>query len=133
MSSISIKGIIVGNLFALATGMAVGFAVLIALAAPYEAGDFERAATLMGSGLGLVAGLALTSLIGIVAGFLSARVAQRGERINGALSGLFYIAYRIMCWPDEAGIYHVLDLAIAPMLGLFGGYLRLRQVRNARQ
>jgi hypothetical protein len=131
MSSISIKGIVVGNLFSIATSLMTGIALLAMLAAPYEADGFIRAAQTMSTGFGLIAGFALSGVIGLTAGFLAARVAGKGELLNGTLSSVLYVAYRIVCWPDGAGFPAVVDIAAAPLLGLLGGYLRLRQGRRA--
>jgi hypothetical protein len=131
MSSISIKGIVVGNLFSVATGMMIGVALLIVLAAPYEVDGFIRAREAMSAGFGLIAGFALSAVIGLMAGFLAARVAGKGELLNGALSSTLYFAYRFVCWPDGAGISAFIDVAAAPLVGLLGGYLRLSQVRRA--
>jgi hypothetical protein len=127
VSSISIKGIVVGNLFAMATGLMVGIALLVVLAAPYETDGFIRAREAMSSGFGLIGGFALSVVIGVTAGFLAARVAGKGELLNGTLSSALYVAYRIICWPDQAGILAFVDIAAAPLVGLLGGYLRLRR------
>ena len=133
VSSISIKGIVVGNLFAMATELMVGLAVMVTLAAPYETDGFNRAYETMNAGLGFVAGLTLTSLIGVTAGFLAARVAGKGELLNGTLTSILYVTYRIACWPEDPGVHTFVDIACAPLLGLFGGYLRLRQARRAQR
>lgn len=139
MSSISIKGIVIGNLVALGTTLALGIALAVVLAAPYEMEDFEKAAEIMASEMGLAVGVGLTAMVSMGAGYLAARVAGKGELINGLLSSVLAIAvssYLIIealaCRPDELAIYDLADLAAAPLFGLIGGYLRLQQVRAGR-
>jgi hypothetical protein len=75
-------------------------------------------------------------MIWIGAGYVAARVAGRGELINGALTSLGYIAvglYSIATSPGgELPILDALDIAAAPLIGALGGYLRLRQRRRAQ-
>jgi len=56
-------------------------------------------------------------------------VAGKGELINGALSSILVIGYdifNIVQLADEFVIYDIADLVLAPLLGLLGGYARLR-------
>jgi hypothetical protein len=136
MWSISIKGIIVGHLFSMAASFLVGIALIIAYAAPHEIENFERLAEILNSGSALAVNLVLSALIGIGAGYVAARVAGKGELINGALSSLGYVAaglYSIATAPAERlPIYDTVDIATAPLLGLLGGYLCLRQRRRVQ-
>lgn len=135
MWSISIKGIIVGHLFSMAAAFFVGIALIVAFA-PHEIENFEQLAEVLNSGNALAVNLILSALIGIGAGYVAARVAGKGELINGALSSLGYVGagiYSIATAPAEGlPIYDTVDIATAPLLGLLGGYLRLRQLRRVQ-
>src|SRR5262245_690510 len=117
MASISIKGIIVGHLVGMAAGLVIGLAMVIVFAAPYEAENFDRLAEALSSGSGLAVGLALSAMIGIGAGYVAARIAGKGELINGTLSSLGYVAFGIYSFATSPGeeilITDVIDFATA--------------------
>ena len=129
MSSVSIKGIIAGNLAGFLAGIVLGVVLVVIYAAPYQLEDFQRLEHTILSGIGMLGNLALNGVIAMFAGYVAAWVAGKGELINGALSSilaivsdLFMIAHQV----DGFAIYNIADLMLAPLLGLLGGYARLR-------
>lgn len=132
MSSISVKGIIVGNLTALLAGVVIGVVLVVMYAAPYTLEDFERLEESISSGIGMLGVLAFNGIAALMAGYVAAWVAGKGELINGALSSILAVGsdiYNIVSLADEFVIYDVADLALAPLLGLLGGYARLSLMR----
>jgi hypothetical protein len=132
VSSISVKGIIVGNLTALLAGVVIGVVLVVMYAAPYALEDFERLEESISSGIGMLGVLAFNGIAALMAGYVAAWVAGKGELINGALSSILAVGsdiYNIVSLADEFVIYDVADLALAPLLGVLGGYLRLRSMQ----
>jgi hypothetical protein len=132
VSSISVKGIIIGNLTLLLAGVVIGVVLVVVYAAPYALEDFERLEESILSGIGMPGVLFLNGIAAVIAGYVAAWVAGKGELINGALSSILVIGYdifTIVSLADEFVIYDVADLALAPLLGLLGGYVRLSLMR----
>lgn len=130
MSSISIKGILIGSLFDLIATLALSFALLIAVAVSTGC-DLEVAGHLATSGPWLVLGLAVGSALTVVAGYLAARIAGRGELINGTLCAVLSLMVGLLFTLGEPMFllepWALISYAMTPLLGLLGGYLRLRQ------
>jgi len=138
MSSISIKGVLVGGVFDF---IVAGFGAMIVtfiftritgavttkdLSAALEA---QPVAILWTSVLTI-----MTVLVIAAGGYLAAKVAGKGPLINATLStfasvlsGLYALAMRPDNW-----ISCVISIAAAPLLGLLGGYLYKRR-RNFLQ
>ena len=67
----------------------------------------------------------------VLGGYLAARVAKRGEVLNGALSAYFCVGLGIYGMAvGQAAVpvwQHLVSFVASPALGALGGYLRLRQ------
>ncbi len=133
MSAISIKGVVIGAVFDIVVSGIFGFAagMIYVLSAGITAPeDIARLATAPEVRVfSYVSG----GLISIIAGYLAARIAGRGELINGTLSSVLCVGLGLVAalvsHPPEFGIKEILQFAFSPLLGLLGGYLRLRQVQ----
>ena len=128
--AISIKGILVGLVcgfvVSLVGGMAMGF-VMAALYGP------ESTEELMGISSGTLTApmFFLDAISSVVAGYVAARVAGRGELINAVLCNLLGAGIGLlmgMAMSPEALTTSLIVLVTEPLFGLLGGYIRLRQV-----
>jgi len=73
----------------------------------------------------------LDAISSVVAGYVAARVAGRGELINAVLCNLLGGGIGLlmgMAMSPEALTTSLIVLVTEPMFGLLGGYIRLRQV-----
>jgi hypothetical protein len=133
MYSVSVKGIVLGSLFDLVVSFVFGI-VLIFVLTVSNGGNPDVAMAAMNSGgwfaFQMVVGFALT----VIAGYLAAWIAGRGEMINGTLSAVFTMAIMI---PMMAGqplpwsmTVMVILYILTPLFGLLGGYLRWRLVNG---
>ena len=131
MSSVSIKGIVLGSLFDLVATFAFTFALGIFLSVQHG-GDAEATMLALCSAEWMTVTIVVTSVFTVVAGYLAAWIAGRGEVINGTLSAVLSTAIALLMsigqpspWP---GAVMVMLFILTPLLGLLGGYLRSRQV-----
>ena len=128
---ISIKGIIVGMLFGFVMSLVLGLVMGFALAAMSGA---ESATDFLGtteSGRMTALLLFIDAIISVAAGYVAARVAGRGELVNAVLSNLLGAAigmFIAMLLTPDALVDGLIELALLPLFGLLGGYMRLRQV-----
>lgn len=134
MYSVSIKGIVLGSLFDLIATFAFAFLLGIYLAISHG-GDPEAAMLAANSGGWLAFSVVVACALTVVAGYLAAWIAGRGELINGTLSAVFSMAIMLpMTWDQPmpwSATVTVLLFISTPLLGLFGGYLRSRQVSGS--
>jgi hypothetical protein len=134
MSSISIKGILIGAAVDFAVGTFLGILLLIAIVASQEVEAIDDLERIAESETFWAAGLVLAGIASIIAGYVAARVAGRGELINGTLSSFLSVAivlcFLIASWSEGLGASDLFDLVSAPVLGLFGGFLRSWQTRG---
>lgn len=132
MSSISIKGIIVGALFDVVASVILGAVALIAIVVSTGVDNIEDITNVANSGMFAVAGFAIGSGVSVLAGYIAARIAGRGELINGALSSILCVVMSagLTLGTLEMDAIRIVEFLMTPLLGLFGGYLRLRQVRG---
>jgi hypothetical protein len=133
MHSISIKGIVLGSLFDLVATFAFVFALGIFLSL-FHGGDAEAAMLAACSAEWMTVSLVVTSAFTVIAGYLAARIAGRGELINGTLSAVLSTAIALLMsigqpspWPVAVNLFLFI---LTPLLGLLGGYLRSRQVKG---
>jgi hypothetical protein len=129
--SVSIKGIVLGSLFDLVMTVVFGI-VLVFVLTVSNGGDADVAMAAMYSTGWVAFQLVVASALTVIAGYLAAWIAGRGELINGALSAVFSMAIAIpmtagqpMPWPLAIT---VILYVLTPLLGLLGGYMRRRQV-----
>jgi len=77
--------------------------------------------------------LLLGSLFSVIGGYVCARIARRGEVLNGALSALPCIFLGV--WGSISGMIrlplwqHLLFILLTLALGALGGYLQLRRAQ----
>jgi hypothetical protein len=130
MYSVSIKGIVLGSLFDLVATF--GFAILLGIyLAISHGGDPEAAMLAANSTEWTTVSVIVASAFTVIAGYLAAWIAGRGELINGTLCTVFTVAIMLpMTWdqpmPWSATVTVLLYIA-TPLLGLLGGYLRWRK------
>jgi len=131
MSALSIKGIVVGTLFDLGASFAFSIALGVYLAMS-TGGDVEAAVRLGTTGGWLLFGIIVGCVVTVIAGYLAARIAGRGEVVNGGACALVSMAIGLVlsmgqpAYTSEVSTF--LLCLLTPLLGLLGGYLRLRQV-----
>jgi MFS family permease len=139
VSHFSFKAVLTGGVVDVVGSTAIAFTMAVVVAMqtdltsvpPSEQARALTEATQNGSGLHR-AGLLLGGLFSIVGGYVAARVAKRGEILNGALSAAACLLLGI--WTLATGAIHLplwqhlFFFALSPALGGFGGYLRLKQV-----
>ena len=131
MSSISIKGIVLGALFGVGAALVLAFLALLFF--PLDASQEGSEPSPMYS----VARYAGNVTVVLVGGYFAARIAKRGELINGALSSFLYVGGGIYLlidpqFADEWMQNFILNLA-APPIGLLGGYIYRQTSRAQRQ
>jgi hypothetical protein len=135
MSSISIKAVLIAALFDVVTSSVLGVVVVSACAAWSGAESADDMARFASSNSTQFLTYAVGSVVSVIAGYMAAAIARRGELINGALSSFLCVLLGI--YVELAGIsaapaaLSITSLALSPLLGLLGGYLRLRQVARA--
>ena len=132
MSSISIKGIIIGALFDVVASVILGAVALIAIVVSTGVDNIENITNVANSGLFAVTGFAIGSGVSVLAGYIAARIAGRGELINGALSSILCVVMSagLTLGTLEMDAIKIVEFLMTPLLGLLGGYLRSRQVRG---
>jgi hypothetical protein len=137
MTRVSVKGVLVGAVVdILATNIVM---VPLLAVASVKLGfarlpKAEQAAAIMsalqpGSSYYIWA-LLLGSACSILGGYVAARIAKRHEVLNGALSAILCMAFGLYAFAKGTGgaspTTHVAFLALSPVLGALGGYLRAR-------
>lgn len=74
--------------------------------------------------------IVLGSACSVLGGYVAARIARRGEVLNGALSAILCMGFGLYAFArgTDGGspTTHVAFLALSPALGALGGYLRAR-------
>jgi hypothetical protein len=88
MHLVSIKGIVIGSAPDLVATYVFMFMLGIFLAI-LHGGDVEAAMLAANSAEWMTVSIVVTSLFTVIAGYLAARIAGRGELINGTLRGVF--------------------------------------------
>ena len=130
MSSLSIKGILVGTFFDL--GVTFAFAIVVGIYLGMQTGNVEAAMAMANSGGWLLFGIIFGCVITVIAGYVAARIAGRGELLNGGACALLTMIVGLLMSMGQPAympeIWTFLLCLLTPLLGLLGGYLRLRQV-----
>src|SRR5690349_4290712 len=85
MSSISIKGILIGGLVDFAGSIVVGIVCVAIVAMSVGIDDLQNVTSAFESGKFRMLAAALGYLATVLGGYVAARVAKRGELINGTL------------------------------------------------
>lgn len=132
MSSISIKGVLLGALFDIVVTVVLSFIVVFAYGVWVGMNQPDQVQLLTESPGIYLATFAVAALVSIIAGYLAARIAGKGEVINGTLailiSTIIAVVVCLLTSLDTLGLMDVLTFIASPLLGTLGGYLRFRQV-----
>ena len=141
MRQISLKAVIVGSLFDIIGTQLLLIVLIMAVCAPILAGSSglpdatQIRAVLENSVLFKAGGWLAGALMSIGAGYIAAAIAKRSELLNGALSSVLCVALGLYSVLFSASGHSswtaALDLVLAPLLGLLGGYLRARRRTHA--
>jgi hypothetical protein len=132
MSSISIKAVLIAGLFDVVISLVVGTIVVLMSAALSGGETADDLARFVDSTSARVLSFVIGSAVSVIAGYMAATIARRGELINGALSSVFCVAAGI--YAELAGLsstpvaLSIGGLLLSPLLGALGGYVRLRQL-----
>lgn len=138
MSSISIKGVVVGALFDTLAGFVGSFIAFLIIGKTTGATTGpEVKAVLDSSSATMIWSSLSTAVIMTAGGYLAARIARKAPLVNGTLSTFLYVLSGLYM-PISASYpeYWTRDLIAtmsAPFLGLLGGYIYLRRTRNFLQ
>jgi hypothetical protein len=130
MSALSIKGILVGTLFD--WGVSIVFSIALGIFLGIQTGSVEAAIMMATSGGWLLFGIIFGCVITVIAGYLAARIAGRGELLNGGVCAFLTMIVGLLMSIGQpatmSGVWTFLLCLLTPVLGVLGGYLRLRQV-----
>jgi hypothetical protein len=142
MRRVSIEGVLVGGIVDLVISFFLRFSISTYEFAKISQMAKDRVASTFPEILSLHAGhLAIGLCCSILGGYVAARIAGHDELLNGAASAFLRVMFGLP--PVVLGLFargfgmdlnlqwtHLLLLVAAPLLGLLGGYLRLRQTRR---
>jgi hypothetical protein len=142
MRTLSLKGVLLGGIADIVATNVAAFPLMIVAAAQANVAGLPKAeqskallAAIQAS-FGLqVTGWILGGLCSVLGGYVAARLARRGEVVNGALSAYLCVGLGIVSWVTGSASLpawqHVVAFVVSPALGAVGGYLRLKQVKSA--
>jgi hypothetical protein len=134
MASISIKGVLIGAVFDIVASAIVGAIALLGLALWSGADSADEIVGLADAGLGAALSVILGGGVSVAAGYIAARIAGRGELLNGALSSFLCVSigiyHNLTGTPTGPDTLSIAGLVVSPLLGALGGFLRLRQVAD---
>ena len=81
-----------------------------------------------------ISGLVLGALCSVLGGYVAARLAKRGELLNGALSAYLCVGLGIYSMlPGHSTLpawQHLASFVASPLLGAYGGYLWARAAKR---
>jgi hypothetical protein len=141
MRVLSLKGILLGGIADIVATNIAAFPLIIVAATRVNTAGLPKAeqskalVTAMQASFGLqVSGWILGGLCSVLGGYIAARLAKRGEVVNGALSAYLCVGLGIYSWVSGSAPVpawqHLVAFVGSPALGALGGYLRLRQTRS---
>lgn len=140
MRTVSLKGVLLGGVADIVATNIAAFPIMVVAAARANVAALPKAeqtkailAVMQASQWLQLSGWVFGGLCSILGGYVAARLARRGEVLNGALSAYLCLASGIYAWisgsPPIPAWQHVAAFLVSPALGAVGGYLRLRQTR----
>lgn len=141
MRTLSAKGIILGGITDIVATNVASFPLIVVAAARTNVVGLSKAEqtkaliTAMQTSPALqVTGWLVGALCSVLGGYVAARLAKRGEVVNGACSSYLCIGlgvYGIFAAssPTVPLWQHLVAFVASPALGALGGYLRLQQGR----
>jgi hypothetical protein len=135
MSSVSLKAVLIAALFDVVTSSVLG-AILVSAGAVWSGAESaDDVARFVSSSSIYFLTYAVGSVVSVVAGYMAAKIARRGELVNGALSSFLCVLLGVYVELSGASTapaaLSITSLALSPLLGSLGGYLRLRRVATA--
>lgn len=135
MSSISLKAVLIAALFDVVASSVLG-AILVSAGAAWSGAESADDVVRFASSSSIhVLTYAVGGTVSVIAGYMAAKIARRGELINGALSSFLCVllgVYVQLSGPSMTpAALSIASLVLSPLLGSLGGYLRLRQVARA--
>lgn len=132
MSSISIKAVMIGAVVDTVASTILSFVIVIAFGVWLGITEPDQIQRLTESSELYLVSYFVGGLVSIFAGYLAARIAGRGEVINGTIATLVpIIGSLVICVissPESFSPMVLLGYVAAPFFGVLGGYLRYRQV-----
>lgn len=141
--TLSAKGILLGGLADIVATNIAMFPVMVLAAARTNVVGLSKAeqtkalVSAMQTSPGLLfTGWVLGALCSVLGGYVAARLAKRGELVNGALSAYLCVGLGIygMFSASSTAVplwQHLAAFVASPALGALGGYLRLRQASSS--
>jgi hypothetical protein len=140
MSQISVPAVLSGAMFDFLALVIFGFIVAFVFVMT-GAGTADDVEALYASSPGIDLIMAILNYAALVVivptgGYLAAKIARKGPLVNGALSSSLCVltyAYSLMGWYPQNLASSAIAIASAPLLGLLGGYLYRRRMRNFLQ
>lgn len=141
MRTLSAKGIILGGITDIVATNIASFPLIVVVAARTNVVGMSKAEqtkaliTAMQTSPGLqVTGWLVGALCSVLGGYVAARVAKRGEVVNGACSSYLCIGLGVYgnfaaSSPTVPLWQHLVAFVASPALGALGGYLCLQQGR----
>ena len=134
MNQISVKGILLGALSAYIVSKILGLPILLYLTSKIGTPP-STAFGLIHFNKILLAEAVINLMSAVIGGYIAAFIAKKNELLNGALSSFLALGLGVFSWfssyPLTNGKYWwFLVLATYPLFSLFGGHLRLKQVRK---
>jgi len=130
MNRISLKGVVIGNIVdQVSTIIALLPIMMYILIASGPSGDTADSITqvLTASSVFRVSSIILGALCSVLAGYVSARIAEHDEVLNGALSSILCVAGGVYSVLSGSAALHLALLPLGPVLGALGGYLYSRR------
>jgi CHASE2 domain-containing sensor protein len=104
-------------------------------AANLSGDEYERAVeqALLDNPILFASQLLLGSTCSVLGGYVAARIARRGELLNGGLSSFLCVGFGVQSLYVGKSLlplwFHILWLPITPALAVLGGYICLRRKR----
>jgi len=131
MSKVSIKGVLIGGIVDVSASFILGLVfALLAVVLLHEFGHVSHKDVLNSAAFHFALVL-IGFACSVLGGFVSAKIAKHHELLNGALSSFLCTAIGIYLMATDKYSGPSLDqiglLVSSPLLGLAGGYLRLRR------
>jgi hypothetical protein len=138
MSQFSITGVLIGAVFDFLALYIFGWVIAFVVVMTTGVGTGAETEALSSPDIDLVMAVVNYAALVVVVpagGYLAATIARKGPLVNGALSSflcvLLYV-YSISYHPENL-LSIAISIATAPLLGLLGGYLYRRRMRNFLQ
>ena len=142
MQAFSWKGVVLGGITDIVATNIAAFPLAIVAAIGTDLTSLPKAergkalVAVMHASLGFqMTGWVLGAMCSILGGYVAARIAKRGEVMNGALSAYLCVGigvYSVIAGHSATPLWQQLVAFVgSPLLGAYGGYLRVKQANRA--